>query len=46
MSKQKLIDKVIEKIKEDIQNEDLTAIDELLNFVDEKYLIGFLPEEL
>jgi hypothetical protein len=39
-----LIDKVIEQIRTDIENEDLTAIEELLRFVPEKYLRGFLSE--
>lgn len=42
---QKLIDRVIQKIKEDIDNGDETCINELLTFVDKKYLFGFLPEE-
>jgi len=42
---QELIDRVIQKIKEDVEYGDETAIDELLNFVDKKYLVGFLPEE-
>ena len=41
-----LIDSVIEQIKEDIKDGDLTAIDELLRFVPKKNLIGYLPEDL
>lgn len=41
---QQLIDDVIEQIKKDIADGDVTAIDELLKFVPEKYLKGYLPE--
>jgi hypothetical protein len=41
-----LIDSVIEQIKEDIKDGDLTAIDELLRFVPKENLIGYLPEDL
>ena len=41
-----LVDSVIEKIKEDIKDGDLTAIDELLRFVPKENLIGYLPEDL
>ena len=41
-----LVDSVIEKIKEDIKDGDLTAIDELLRFVPNENLIGYLPEDL
>jgi hypothetical protein len=40
MTKQELIDKVIEQIQEDIEMEDFTAIDELLHFIDYEYLEG------
>jgi hypothetical protein len=43
--KQRLIDKVIEQIKLDIAGQDVTAIDELLHFVPDNYLIGYLPDE-
>jgi hypothetical protein len=42
---QELVDRVIEKIKEDIVDGDLTAVDELLKFIPTKNLIAFLPEE-
>ena len=42
----KLVDSVIERIKEDINCGDLTAIDELLRFVPKESLIGFLPEKI
>ena len=45
-AKQKLIDAVIEQIKEDVASGDLTAVDELLTFVPEKNLKGYLPEDL
>lgn len=41
---QPLIDQVIEKIKKDIEDGDVTAIDELLKFVPIEYLKGYLPE--
>lgn len=45
MSKEELIDLVIEQIKADIENKDVTAIAELLTFIPNKYLVGFLFEE-
>lgn len=42
---QKLIDRVIEQIKNDIAEGDVTALDELLTFVPKENLIGYLPEE-
>lgn len=44
MTKQQLIDLVIEEMKKDIASGDVTAIDELLQFVPEEYLKGYLPE--
>jgi len=41
---QELVDKCLERIKQDIEAGDLTAIDELLKFIPKKYLEGFLPE--
>jgi hypothetical protein len=43
--KQILIDRVIEQIKKDVAEGDVTALDELLRFIPTKYLKGFLPEE-
>ena len=40
-----LIDRVLEQIQEDIQNGDLTAIAELLSYVDPSTLKSYLPEE-
>lgn len=40
-----LIEVVIDKIKEDINFGDVTAIDELLRFIPKENLIGFLSEE-
>ena len=40
-----LIDAVIEQIKDGVNNGDVTAIEELLRFVPEINLIGFLPEQ-
>ena len=42
--KEKLIEKVIDRIKFDLLNGDETAIYELLSFTPTKYLKGFLPE--
>ncbi len=41
----KLIDRVIEEIKSDIEYGDTTSIDELLRFIPKENLIQFLPEE-
>jgi hypothetical protein len=41
---EELIDTVIERIKQDIAVEDLTAIVELLSHVPEQYLKGYLPD--
>ena len=43
--KDRLVDLVIEQIKEDFAMGDETAIDELLKFVPDENLIGFLPDE-
>ncbi len=45
MSKQELLDAVIEQIIIDIENKDVTALEELLKTVDSKYLRSYLPEE-
>jgi hypothetical protein len=39
---ERLVDAVIEQIQIDVQNEDMTALAELLTHVPEEYLIGFL----
>ena len=44
-TKQRLIDAVLEQIKEDVELGDVTAIEELLTFVPGCNLIGYLPEE-
>ena len=41
----KLIDKVLEQIKEDVINGDVTAIEELLKQVPNEILKSYLPEE-
>lgn len=46
MNKQKLIDAVLEQIKIDVNNSDLTAIEELLKNVDNLFLFGYLPENV
>jgi hypothetical protein len=43
--KEKLIEFVIDQFKEDMQKGDLTAIYELLDIIDIRYLLGFLSEE-
>jgi len=43
--KQSIVDQCIERIKEDLKYHDETAIDELLKFVPDEYLIGFLPDD-
>jgi hypothetical protein len=40
-----LINRVLEKIQEDVVDGDVTVIEELLSFVPRENLIGFLPEE-
>lgn len=44
MNKEKIIYKVIEQIQTDLIQKDLTAIFELLETVNNKHLLGFLPE--
>ena len=44
-AKQALIDRVLEKIKEEMQGNDITAIDELLSFVPIENLKGYLCED-
>jgi len=41
---QKLVDDVIENIKKDIADGDVTVLEELLKFIPEEYLRGSLPE--
>jgi len=43
--KQKVVDECIEQIKDDLLMGDETAIDEILKFVPDEYLLGFLAEE-
>lgn len=45
MTKQELVDAVIEEIKRDIADNDWTAIDALLYNVDRGLLQSFLPED-
>lgn len=42
--KDRLVDEAIERIKKDIEVGDVTAIDELLRFVPDDNLVGFLAE--
>jgi hypothetical protein len=39
-----LIDRVLEQIQKDIEDGDLTAIEELLTYVPYTYLTNYLPE--
>ena len=41
-----LYDKVLEQIKKDVSDGDLSAIDELLRFVPKENLEAYLPEKL
>ena len=43
--KQYLINSVLDQIQKDVHDGDLTAIEELLSFVPEDKLRGFLPED-
>jgi hypothetical protein len=43
--KDKLIDRVIEHIKKDIEYSDTTAIEALLTFCPTNNLVSYLPEE-
>ncbi len=40
-----LVDAVIEEIKKQIENKDLTSLDDLLRFIPKETLIQFLPED-
>ncbi len=44
-NKEDLIDSAIEQIKDDINDDDYTAIAELLEFLTEKHLLGFLRDD-
>jgi len=41
---QKLIDMVIEQIREDLSNGDIEALEEMLALCPKEVLIGYLPE--
>ena len=41
-----LVDRVLAQIVIDVENKDLTAIEEMLQFVPIKVLENFLPEEI
>jgi hypothetical protein len=43
--KQKLITQVIQQIKEDINDNYLESLEELLNFIPNENLLGYLQEE-
>ena len=45
MTRGKLLSRVLEQIVEDVRTDDLEAIHELINLLDDKWLKGFLPEE-
>jgi hypothetical protein len=40
-----LIERVVELIKKDINDGDVTALEELLSFIPKENLLGYLPEE-
>ncbi len=42
---EELINKVLEQIKTDVETGDLTAVAELLGYLPNGYLRGYLPEE-
>ena len=44
MDKQELIDSVLDQIQIDIRIGDMTALEEMLKFMPEQYLMGYLPE--
>ena len=44
MTREELVDAVIEQIQQDVKNQDFTAIEELLSFVPENNLKSFLSE--
>jgi hypothetical protein len=44
MTRQELVDLVLDQIVQDVQNKDFTAIEELLHFVPETNLKSFLSE--
>jgi hypothetical protein len=41
----KLIDAVLEQIKKDVAEGDMTSVEELLRYTPEVALLGYLPEE-
>ena len=43
--KQMLLDRVVDQIKRDIELSDVSAVEELLKFIDDEFLIGYLPED-
>ena len=45
MIKQELIDEVLSRVVVDVLVGDVTAIEELLRFIPQKRLLGFLDEE-
>ena len=42
----KMIDAVIDQIKEDVKNGDVTAIEEMLKGLSKRALLNYLPEQL
>ncbi len=42
----KLLDEVLQQMQKDFDNQDVTAIAELLENIPHKYLVGYLPEEV
>ena len=46
MTDEQLIDALIEQIKQDVKNQDFTAIEELLWHCPRSALVAYLPEEM
>ena len=46
MEREALLSRVLAPIVEDVRNDDLTAIHELIGFLDDKWLKGYLPEQI
>ena len=45
MTTQTLVDIVLKQIQIDVENKDLTALEQLLTNVDSRDLLSYLPEE-
>jgi hypothetical protein len=45
MTREELVNLVLDQIVQDVENKDFTAIEELLHFVPEMNLKSYLPED-